>query len=190
MRERPTARVLLFDSQRRVLLMKGRLPSDPAAPGVWFTLGGGVESGETVAEAAAREIIEETGFLDATLGPVAWYSEVMLSDRVGPLLFKNHYLIAHCAGGRPSREGWRALEREFVDDMRWWRLDELAACQEPVFPADLADKIAQALLAIGSDDVHRIEANGDSSPPLRRASNGGAARLRPRHRKEIPANQE
>jgi 8-oxo-dGTP pyrophosphatase MutT (NUDIX family) len=190
MRERPTARVLLFDSQRRILLMKGRLPGDPAAPGVWFTIGGGVEPGETLAEAAAREIFEETGFLDATLGPLAWFEEVVLSDRVGPLLFKNHYLIARCAGGTPSREGWRTLEREFIDDMRWWRLHELAKCQEPIFPPDLTDKIAQALLVLGSDDVHRIEANGDSSPPILRASNGEAARLRPSRRKEIPAKQE
>jgi hypothetical protein len=45
MRERPTARVLLLDAQDRILLMKGRLPSDPTGPGAWFTLGGGVEAG-------------------------------------------------------------------------------------------------------------------------------------------------
>jgi len=148
MRERLTARVLLFDPQGRILLMKGRLPSDPAAPGAWFTLGGGVEAGETVAQAAAREIVEETGFEDAIIGEVAWRGEQTLHDRKKrPVLFKESYFLARCGGGEPSRAGWQALEREFVDDMRWWTLEELAACAEPVFPPGLAEMLQRLLAA-------------------------------------------
>lgn len=143
MRERLTARVLLFDPAGRILLMKGRLPSDPGAPGAWFTVGGGVEPGESLAAAASREIIEETGFRDAEVGPVAWSGEQVLHDRKGrPVLFQESYLIARCAGGEPSRDGWQALEREFVDDIAWWTLADLQATSEPVFPPGLADKLA------------------------------------------------
>jgi len=45
----------------------------------------------------------------------------------------------------PSRAGWQALEREFVDDMRWWTLSDLAACAEPVFPHGLAERLADFL---------------------------------------------
>jgi len=41
--------------------MKGHLPSNPGAQGFWFTIGGGIEAGESVYEAAAREVLEETG---------------------------------------------------------------------------------------------------------------------------------
>ncbi|MHB8529759.1 MAG: NUDIX hydrolase [Caulobacteraceae bacterium] len=140
MRERLTARVLLFDCEGRLLLMKGRLPGLADAPGAWFTIGGGVEPGETAREAAAREIVEETGFTDAVLGPQVWYGEILLSGFEGePLLFKDSYFVAHCAGGPPSRHGWQALEREYIDDIRWWRLGDLAACEEPVYPKGLAD---------------------------------------------------
>ena len=44
---RPTARVLLLDREDRILLLKGRLPGNPLAEGSWFTVGGGLEPGET-----------------------------------------------------------------------------------------------------------------------------------------------
>jgi 8-oxo-dGTP pyrophosphatase MutT (NUDIX family) len=146
MRERPTARVLLLDPEGRILLMKGRLPSAPDAPGVWFTVGGGVEVGETLAAAALREIREETGFEEAEVGPVLWESQQIHHDRKGrPVLIKENFMVARCAGGHPSRNGWQALELEFVDDIRWWTLADLEACAEPVYPVDLAVRLAGIL---------------------------------------------
>ncbi len=145
-RERLTARVLLLDPADRILLMKGRLPSNPSAPGAWFTVGGGVEAGETVLEAAAREIVEETGLSGVWLGPVVWRGEQTLRDRdQRPVRFLEHYVLARSPGGELSRAGWQALEREFVDDMRWWTLQDLAACPEPVFPRGLADRLADLI---------------------------------------------
>ena len=146
MRERHTARVLLVDPQGRILLMKGRLPGDPEAPHVWFTVGGGVEAGETTHAAAAREIVEETGLGDARLGPVVWTGEAMLHDRKRrPVHFKEAYVVAWTQGGELSRDGWRPLEREFVDDLRWWTLGELQATPEQIYPEGLADLLPDVL---------------------------------------------
>jgi 8-oxo-dGTP pyrophosphatase MutT (NUDIX family) len=145
LRIRPTARVLLFDPDGRILLMKGRLPRDPLAPGVWFTLGGGVDEGESYEQAAMREILEETGISDARLGPLLWRSEQILSDRKNrPVLFQEAFFRADCLGGTPSREGWQDMEREFVDDIHWWELDRFAASPEPRYPADLAERARAA----------------------------------------------
>jgi ADP-ribose pyrophosphatase YjhB (NUDIX family) len=142
MRERHTARVILLDPQNRILLLKGRLPSDPTAPGVWFTVGGGVEEGETLEEAARREILEETGFVAREIGEVLWRAEQRFADRKGRgVLIKEAFMLARCEGGEPSRDGWVALEREFVDDIRWWTLDDLQASGERVYPPDLASKV-------------------------------------------------
>ena len=163
MRERLTARVLLLDPQGRILLMKGRLPSDPGAPGAWFPVGGGVEPGETPSEAALREIREETGFSDASVGPVLWEGDQIHHDRKGrPVLVRESFMVAHCAGGEPARDGWQALEREFVDDIRWWTLAELAACAEPVFPRDLADRLGEILSRGSSSEVHARFSAGSS----------------------------
>lgn len=146
MRERPTARVVLLDPEDRILLLKGRLPSAPDSLGAWFTVGGGMEPGESLMQAAAREVLEETGFTDVVLGEVAWRGEVVLKDRKQrPVLFKDTFILGRCGGGEPSRSGWQDLEHEFVDDIRWWTLDELEATEESVWPADLAARLRRIL---------------------------------------------
>jgi 8-oxo-dGTP pyrophosphatase MutT (NUDIX family) len=145
-RERLTARVVLLDPADRVLLMKGRLPSRPQGPGAWFTLGGGAEPGESVLEAALREVREETGFLEVTFGPVLWLREgVMRLADDEEVLMKEHYVLARCPGGEPSRAGWDANERRLIDDIRWWTHGDLAATSDRVFPSGFAGLLSEAL---------------------------------------------
>src|SRR5437879_2991402 len=61
--DRLAARVLLVDAQGRVLLFRGHDPARPAAGTWWFTVGGGLDEGESMREAAARELVEETGLV-------------------------------------------------------------------------------------------------------------------------------
>lgn len=142
--ERPTARVLLLDRDDRILLLKGRLPGARQGEGAWFTVGGGVETGETFVQAAAREIHEETGIADFVLGPVVWVREgVMRMPQ--PTLFKECYIVARCEGAEPTRHGWNALERELIDDIRWWTLAELVTTTDRVFPPGLAQRLPPIL---------------------------------------------
>lgn len=141
---RPTARVLLLDARDRILLMRGRLPGRPDGPGAWFTVGGGVEPGETYLDAAVREIREETGIAAFELGPVVWLREGPL-DIPHPVIMVEQYIVARCEGAEPHRGGWQALEHELIDDIRWWTLAELGATADLVFPPGLADLLPEIL---------------------------------------------
>lgn len=141
--ERPTVRVLLLDRDDRILLMKGRLPGMPGE-GAWFTVGGRVEDGESYLEAAVREIAEETGILDVDLGPVVWLREGVL-QLAEPLRFVEQYVVARCDAGEPSRAGWQPDERELIDDIRWWTLQELMTTRDAVFPPGLASMLPEIL---------------------------------------------
>lgn len=146
MRERPTARVVLLDGEDRILLMRGRLPDAPEGPDFWFTVGGGLEPGESLEDAARREAYEETGLCDLVLGPVVWRDETILRDEhLEPLLFRQRYVLARTAGGALSRAGWQALEHALVDELRWWTLAELRVTTETVYPLGLAELLADVL---------------------------------------------
>jgi 8-oxo-dGTP pyrophosphatase MutT (NUDIX family) len=55
---RPTVRVLLIDPEDRVLLVRSL---DEQGLGFWFPPGGGVDAGESLEDAAVRELAVETG---------------------------------------------------------------------------------------------------------------------------------
>jgi len=140
MRERITVRVLLFDPDGRILLMKGRLPNRPQGPSAWFTVGGGADPGETLEACAFREIAEETGFTDVTLGPAIWrrsgVGDLASGERV---LFVETYMVAWVPGGEPVRDNWEAHEHDLVDDLRWWALHDLSACEDRIYPERLLE---------------------------------------------------
>jgi 8-oxo-dGTP pyrophosphatase MutT (NUDIX family) len=123
---RNTARVLPVDQEGRVLLLHGWDPVRPGDP-FWFTIGGAVEPGETLPEAAVRELQEEAGITvdPALLGepietaPIEfwWGGFHFLQDQT-------FYAIA-LRDAAVSFEGQEALERATIDKHGWLRPDEL-----------------------------------------------------------------
>ena len=81
---RYTARVLPVDAAGRVLLLHGWDPRHPDRP-FWFTIGGAAEAGESLRDAGARELREETGLDADPLSAYArsGYGEKIIAERVG-----------------------------------------------------------------------------------------------------------
>tara|TARA_R110002110_G_scaffold6054_1_gene30557 strand:- start:8121 stop:8615 length:495 start_codon:yes stop_codon:yes gene_type:complete len=149
---RKTARVLLFDWQNRLLLIRMHDPAVGGADGVvlrdpyWVTVGGEMEPGEDVAAAAKRELAEETGLSDVRFGPPVWTSELVLCVHGKNQMLQQVFLPAWTEATELSRDAWTELERQVILDLKWWRLDELQATTDTIFPTSLVQHIP-ALMA-------------------------------------------
>jgi 8-oxo-dGTP pyrophosphatase MutT (NUDIX family) len=138
---RDAGRVLVLDPAGRVLLFQG---FNPAHPGelFWFTIGGGAEPGETMAQTAARELREETGIEaePAELGPSVWQRRTYFSYDGMHFRQQEEYFVLRPGDVTISLDGLDTQERETLTAHRWWGADEIEAATsagELFFPAEL-----------------------------------------------------
>lgn len=145
---RDAARVLLLDPRDRLLLVRGHDLDRPDRTW-WFTVGGGIDPGEDAREAAAREVREETGLaLDpaALVGPVLTRSADF--DFQAATVHQDEVYFLHRLARDPAdlvTDGWTDVEAQFMDEVRWWDLGELARVEVEVFPLGLVDLVRSLL---------------------------------------------
>jgi 8-oxo-dGTP pyrophosphatase MutT (NUDIX family) len=140
---RQAARVLLLDGAGRLLLFRGHDPARPELGSWWFTVGGGVDEGESVRDAAARELLEETGLslpADSFAGPL--YREYAEFSIAGTDYFQdNEFFAVRVEHHDVDITGFTDLETTFVVEHRWWSLEELRTTSDTVYPVGLADRL-------------------------------------------------
>jgi ADP-ribose pyrophosphatase YjhB (NUDIX family) len=142
MRQRRTARVLVFDPAGRVLLIRFVVMRADGEFCFWLTPGGEIEAGETELEAAARELREELGLEVLVTGPV--YSEVNQFEHQGEIRDNvDYFFTARCAVDAPVLRGVTAEEIAVMREIRWWSAEEIEASVERFFPADLAARVRE-----------------------------------------------
>ncbi len=133
-------RVLLLDPDSRVLLFEGRDLADASDTARWwFTVGGGVELGESLVGAAAREVCEETGHRGLEIVGPFYRREVDFMNHGEPLHQVEYFFAARAHDTVLSAEGWTELERRAVTCSRWWTAAELEASSVSYFPVNLPD---------------------------------------------------
>jgi 8-oxo-dGTP pyrophosphatase MutT (NUDIX family) len=119
-----------------VLLLHGWDPQRPGDP-YWFTIGGAAERGETLPEAAARELREETGIMVAPAGIGEPIDSSDIEFTWAGTRFdqrQTFYAIAVEADVAVSFAGQDWLERSSTDKHGWLHPEDLEG--GPERPAD------------------------------------------------------
>ena len=152
--ERNSIRIILINDKKEVLLMcvedKKTTSSDGTYSGpFWVLVGGWMEPGEDMNEAAFRELHEETGLSrdDVELGPVVWQSEVNMVLAGTPSHITDNYIVAKLKSKNCeiSNENFTDWEKEVVRKVGWFSIEQIKDISGPVYPKGLADRLPDIL---------------------------------------------
>lgn len=162
--KRPTARLFVFDPENRLLLIRYRTTPPVAppyvdVPSIWFTPGGGLEPGETAREAAARELMEETG-LDLPIGPEVAFREEDVTFFIKKVCVVERYFVVRTKDSHVDTGFLADSEDDDVVEVGWFTIDQLHALQQHVEPT--------ALVALAA----RLAAGDVPAAPVNLAADG------------------
>jgi 8-oxo-dGTP pyrophosphatase MutT (NUDIX family) len=137
LRIRSAARALLLTPSQHILLVRFEFPAGTR----WALPGGGLDEGEDHVTALRRELIEEVGLHDVEIGPHIWTREHRIAFVNGLWDGQREHIhlvqVPEVFEPQPVLD-WQTLNAEYLFELRWWHIDEIAAATDVAFaPSDL-----------------------------------------------------
>ena len=132
---RPSGRVILLDAERRTLLVRFVDPVERKE--YWATIGGVLEPGESFAEAARREMIEETGLEAFVFGPCIWICRQRFRMLGSEVEAEEHFFVVTTETTAVAPSALSPIELESMVEFRWWSLRALEESPEVFYPEGL-----------------------------------------------------
>ena len=125
-------RVIILDNRNRMLMVR----QHHEGRDVWMVPGGSIEEGENAAEAAAREVMEETG-LAVEVGKLIWHVEEV-SDRGQRFV---NFFLGRIKGGDLALGEDPELEedQQVLREVRFMTREQMAELQV-LYPEYLKDE--------------------------------------------------
>jgi len=136
----------VLDPDERILLVRFEFPSTT----VWALPGGGVEPGEDLHDAIRRELAEETGLRDASIGPQIWHRRHLVPFPSGLWDGQEEriFMVRTPAFVPRPALSEAELRAESVTAVRWWARADLADADVELRPTRLP-ALLEALLRDG-----------------------------------------
>jgi len=148
LRHRQTARVLPVDDEGRVLLLHGWDPHRPDEP-FWFTIGGAAEPGESLRDAGARELYEETRISvePESLGEPISRNSIEFSWAGHRIAQEQTFYAVAVGSVTVSLEGMDLWERATTDKYGWLTAADLETGEHPA-DSGIPDVIRAAVASV------------------------------------------
>ena len=136
LRIRNAARALLLTPSKHILLVRFEFPAGTR----WALPGGGLDGGEDHVTALRRELIEEVGLHNPDIGPHIWTREHRIPFINGQWDGQREHIhlvrVPQVFEPQPSLD-WDTLNAEYLFELRWWHIDEIAEAQTTFAPTEL-----------------------------------------------------
>jgi 8-oxo-dGTP diphosphatase len=141
---RQGVRALMLDPDDRILLV--RFVNPETGEEFWATPGGGLDPGEELEDGLRRELHEETGLVDAEIGPVVWTRRHVFPWAGRTLDQSERIALVRTPAfePQPALTPSQLLE-EGVHELRWWTLGELAVSDANFAPRRIVRFLRQLL---------------------------------------------
>jgi 8-oxo-dGTP pyrophosphatase MutT (NUDIX family) len=142
---RTAARILVVDPTDRILLFAARDPADGRV--VWFVPGGGVDDGESLLDAARRELAEEvSGIAFASVRGPVWRRRHQFSWNGRDIDQLDYFFVARTEATTDA-DGIRVGgdEEKYFVGARWATVNDLPPPDETMAPRRLAELLPPIL---------------------------------------------
>lgn len=143
---RHAARIILLDRDNRVLLFRCQEPGEERA--FWITPGGGLEADESYEQAATRELYEETGLSDVTLGPCVW-TRSHTFPWLGKI-YRQHerFFVVRIGTHQVDTKSHTDDERRVLTQHRWWSAQAIREAGQETFAPSRLGSLLNDLVGI------------------------------------------
>ena len=158
--ERDAVRIVVRDSEDRVLLFHTHEIAAPELGAWWELPGGGIDEGETYREAAVRELWEEAGVVVSPmqLGRPTWRRTACFRHR--HLRHLQHEVVVEARLDVPGSivdETQRLdYEREDYFGFRWWPVGEIVTSTQRFYPGRLPALLPRLLAGDNIDEPFEL----------------------------------
>ncbi|MEO7844403.1 MAG: NUDIX domain-containing protein [Nocardioides sp.] len=156
---RLAVKLLLMDADDQLLLIHSKDPRTAAK--YWYPVGGGVELGESLQDAAAREAYEETGLTGLPAGDHVWRRDHTYEFNGRVFEVHEEWLLHRVEHFEPAPAELSGDEAQSILGFRWWG-EELAEATDTILPPGLGQLVKDLL----ADGVPSAPIDISNPPPL------------------------
>lgn len=143
-KKRNSVKLVLLNANKEILMIyskdstTGKDGSGKKAS-FWHLIGGQIEKGESLQDAAYRELFEETGLTrdQVVLEDVVWYGSDLLFVNGEFVELNQRFILAYSCTNSVTMDHLTEEEKVNITRLKWFGLEELRATKEVVYPTDL-----------------------------------------------------